>query len=82
MVVDTFEGFTARAGARKAISMMGMGKKGLGPRPRGGLLAAAKTAEAKMEATGLLGNDPVRAALKAESAAEKDVTINISSYTC
>ena len=82
MVVDTFEGFTARAGARKAISMMGMGKKGLGPRPRGGLLAAAKTAEAKMEATGLLGNDPVRAAFKAESAAEKDVTINISSSTC
>ena len=82
MVVDTFEGFTARAGARKAIALMG--KKGIGGFPKGGLLAAAKVAEAKMENEGLLGDgDPVRAAFAAENAtanaAGKDVTITISS---
>merc|ERR1712085_59210 len=81
MVVDTFEGFTARAGARKAIALMG--KKGIGGFPKGGLLAAAKVAEAKMETEGLLGDgDPVRAAFAAENAAAntagKDVTINIT----
>ena len=81
MVVDTFEGFTARAGARKAIALMG--KKGIGGFPKGGLLAAAKVAEAKMENEGLLGDgDPVRAAFAAENAtanaAGKDVTITIS----
>ena len=79
MLVETFEGFTRRAVARKAIGVFE--KKGMGGFSKGGLIAATKTAHAKMEADGVLGdNCPVRAAFAAEKAAQErsEVTINIA----